>query len=261
MSFPTVYAAALTAWADAAALASACTRTRLKSWPKRGSTKARTHLVAMRAAYAVATGRWSEAARIQVSADDLTSRNQNIFIDGLAALEAGDRKGARKALERMKDEHGGEAGGTGHSHGGAMPYPSSWKTTDAVLSRQLEAKILFSEGEMDRALALATEAAALEDAMSFDFGPPDIVIPSHELMGEMLLAAGRPAEARKEFEASLARAPRRAQSLLGLARAASKAGDAEAANAAYTELGGVWKKADADVTGLREVREALAGGR
>ena len=37
-------------------------------------------------------------------------------------------------------------------------------------------------------------SAALEDGMSFEFGPPDIVIPSHELMGEMLLAAGRPAE-------------------------------------------------------------------
>ncbi len=148
-----------------------------------GSQKARTHLVAMRAAYVVGTGRWSEAAQIPVSADDLSSRNQNIFVDGLAALETGDRKGARKALEQMKKERGGETGSSGHSHGGAMPYPSSWKTTDAVLSRQLEAKILFSEGKTDRALALVTEAAALEDAMSFDYGPPDIVIPSHELHG------------------------------------------------------------------------------
>ena len=222
-----------------------------------GSQKARTHLVAMRAAYVVGTGRWSEAAQIRVSADDLSSRNQNIFVDGLAALETGDRKGARKALEQMKKERGGEMGSSGHSHGAAMPYPSSWKTTDAVLSRQLEAKILFSEGKTDRALALVTEAAALEDAMSFDYGPPDIVIPSHELMGEMLLAAGRPADARKQFEMSLARAPRRALSLLGLARAAAKAGDTAASKEAYAELGAIWSAADADVNGLREAREAL----
>lgn len=223
-----------------------------------GSQKARTHLVAMRAAYVVGTGRWSEAARIPVSADDLSSRNQNIFVDGLAALEAGDRKGARKALEQMQSGHGGDAGVSGHSHGGAMPYPSSWKTTDAVLSRQLEAKILFSEGKTDQALALAAEATALEDAMSFEFGPPDIVKPSHELLGELFLAAGRPAEARKEFEVSLARAPRRASSLLGLARAAAKAGDMAASREAYAQLRGIWSQADADVNGLREAREALA---
>jgi tetratricopeptide (TPR) repeat protein len=223
-----------------------------------GSQRARTHLVAMRAAYIVGTGQWSEAARIGVSAEDLSSRNLNIFVDGVAALEAGDRKEAEKALERMKSGHGGDTGASGHSHGGAMSYPSSWKATDAVLSRQLEAKILFSKGKTDRALALATEAAALEDAMSFEFGPPDIVKPSHELLGELLLAAGRPAEARKEFEASLARAPRRARSLLGLARAASKAGDTAASREAYAELREIWSEADADVNGLREVREAPA---
>jgi tetratricopeptide (TPR) repeat protein len=221
-----------------------------------GSEKSRTHLVSMRAAYAVATGRWSEAARIPVSADDLSSRNLNRFIDGLAALEAGDRKEARRALESMASGPG--AGAAGHSHGGARSYPSSGKTTDAVLARQLEAKILFSEGQTDRALALAMEAAALEDAMSFEFGPPDIVIPSHELLGQMLLAAGRPAEARKQFEASLARAPRRAASLLGLARAAAKAGDAAAARIAYSELSEVWSRADADVTGLAETRRGAS---
>ena len=224
-----------------------------------GSQRARTHLVSMRAAYVVGTGRWSEAARIPVSAEDLSSRNLNLFVDGLAALESGDRKEALRVLEQMKGGQGGDAGASGHSHGGgAKPYPSSWKTTDAVLARQLEAKIRFSEGQTERALTLATEAAALEDGMSFEFGPPDIVAPSHELLGELLLAAGRPAEARKQFEASLARAPRRALSLLGLARAAAKAGDAGVARESYAELGQVWSAADADVPGLRETREALA---
>ena len=77
-------------------------------------------------------------------------------------------------------------------------------------------------------------------------------------MGEMLLAAGRPAEARKQFEASLARAPGRAASLLGLARAAAKQGDAAAAKAAYAELAEVWSLADADVAGLAETRRGAS---
>jgi predicted negative regulator of RcsB-dependent stress response len=51
-----------------------------------------------------------------------------------------------------------------------------------------------------------------------------------ELLGEVLLDAGRPDEARAAFEAALARAPGRAPSLRGLARAASD-GAASAARA------------------------------
>jgi tetratricopeptide (TPR) repeat protein len=230
---------------------------------KSRSTRARTHLVAMRAAYLVETGQWSgDVAKLRIDTDDLSSRTVNAFVDGLAALETGDGAGARAALARMNVSVGGEGSASGHSHGGAgMSYGSGSTSTDAVLREELEARILFADGKTQQAVALEREAAALEDSMSFEFGPPDIVKPSHELLGEMLLASGHPAEARKEFEASLARAPRRAQSLLGLARAASKAGDTEAASAAYSELRGVWNKADADVKGLREVREALAGGR
>jgi hypothetical protein len=41
-------------------------------------------------------------------------------------------------------------------------------------------------------------------------------LPPRELYGEMLLAAGRPAEARQAFEAALARQPNRARSLEGV---------------------------------------------
>src|SRR5437867_11480593 len=68
------------------------------------------------------------------------------------------------------------------------------------------------------------EAAALEDRMPAEFGPPPDVKPAHELFGEMLLEAGRAAEAQREFARALALAPKRALSLLGLGRAAAAAG-------------------------------------
>ncbi len=227
-----------------------------------GSKKARASLVAMRAAYLVETGRWkSDAAEIRVAADDLPARNLEIFVDGLRALQAGDGTGADEALVRMSAKKGGDASPAGHAHGGgamAMPYASGWPDTDAVLRKELEAKILFARDQTDRALALVREAAAAEDAMSFDFGPPDVVKSTHELAGEMLLASNRPAEALKEFEVSLARAPRRAQSLLGLARAASRQGDITAAQKAYLELREVWSRADAGIAGLEETRQTAS---
>jgi Tfp pilus assembly protein PilF len=109
-------------------------------------------------------------------------------------------------------------------------------------------------GDNERALALAKEAASAEDGMTFEFGPPSVAKPAHELLGELLLKGGNAAEARGEFERSLAHAPERALSLLGLARAAAKAGDRPAAEEAYRRLASVWRHADADLPDLAEAR-------
>jgi predicted Zn-dependent protease len=95
----------------------------------------------------------------------------------------------------------------------------------------------------------------------FDFGPPVPVKPPQELAGEMLLELGRPAEARAYFERSLKLAPRRVQSLLGLARAAGAAGDEATARAAYTELVVIWHSADAGLPGKAEATDWLASHR
>ncbi|MGE5278173.1 MAG: tetratricopeptide repeat protein [Acidobacteriota bacterium] len=220
-----------------------------------GSKSARASLVAMRAAYLVESGQWKgDVARRRLDADDLWVRDRNAFVDGIAALEAGDRADAEKALAKMATRKEDAAGG--HGHPGAMSYRRGRPDVDVVLRQELEARILFSQGKTEEALALAKKAADAEDAMSFDFGPPDIVKPTHELLGEMLLASNRPAEARKQFEASLTRAPRRALSLLGLGRAALKEGDAAAAGKAFGELREIWARADAGVPGLEEVRRA-----
>jgi cytochrome c-type biogenesis protein CcmH/NrfG len=58
------------------------------------------------------------------------------------------------------------------------------------------------------------------------------------------LKANKASEAREAFAASLQRAPRRAESLLGLARAESAMGDKVDAANSYAELLEVWKNAD-----------------
>ncbi len=232
------------------------------------SGRAKAGFASMRAAYVVETRRWKgDAVALQVPADD-AHRDLDLFTTGFAAIESGDRAGARKALAAMSakpDTGGGGGGGSAHSHGGGAMSYSDGSSANAVLRQLLEARIDFAEGHRDRAIAGAKSAAALDDGLNYEFGPPDVVKPAHELLGEMLLEAGRPADARKEFEAALARYPGRALSLLGLARAASKAGDAAAAKDAYARLAAIWSRADADVPELAEVRReasepAAAGG-
>ena len=73
-----------------------------------------------------------------------------------------------------------------------------------------------------RAIELMKQATALEEAMSPPSGPPGLIKPSHELFGEILLRAGKPADAAEMFKVALQRQPNRARSLLGAARAAEQ---------------------------------------
>ncbi len=61
---------------------------------------------------------------------------------------------------------------------------------------------------------------------------PAPTLPAQELLGDLLMELGRPAEALQAYRASLQTMPGRLNSLLGAARAARDAGD-EAAGAAY----------------------------
>jgi tetratricopeptide (TPR) repeat protein len=74
----------------------------------------------------------------------------------------------------------------------------------------------------DKAIELMKKATALEEATNAPYGPPSLIKPSHELFGEILLRAGKPAEASEQFKISLLRQPNRARSLLGLTRAAGE---------------------------------------
>ena len=90
-----------------------------------------------------------------------------------------------------------------------------------------------------------------------EFGPPDVVKPSHELLGEVLLQSGKAAEAQREFTRALEMAPGRARSLLGLGRAALAAGDKPAARKALEELERVWHSADAQLPEVAELNRLL----
>jgi predicted Zn-dependent protease len=138
---------------------------------------------------------------------------------------------------------------------------SSNATVPGILERELRAMLMLEDGKRNEAVALIREASRLEDAIPVEFGPPDIVKPSHELLGEILLASGQAAEAQREFTRALELAPGRARSLLGLGRAAVAAGDTAVARKALGDLKKNWHSADPALPELAELNRLIERAR
>jgi tetratricopeptide (TPR) repeat protein len=204
-----------------------------------GYPDARFALTALPFAYASETGRWTDpaAARLAVPANPSpdaspdASPRERVFLSvmahqaRIAAIHRGDSASAPLADQ-----------------------PATFQT------RQLQGVAARARGDLAAAVAYLTEAAALEAVRGEPIGPP-LYPPSAELLGGVLLEAGRPAEAARAFERVLASRRGRAASLLGLARAQAARGDPAAA-ATYRRLAENWVNADGDIPVLAEVRAA-----
>lgn len=173
----------------------------------------------MRAAQLVNGRQWSEAdlrTPLAVSRMTVGSEAADAFAQGYAALQRGDLPAAAAQLDRFAGLQARVA---------SRPDYTLPGTVDA-LAKALAAATAFQAGHRDQALALIGEANQIEDALPVEFGPPTIVKPTWELRGEMLLAMGRPQEAKAAFARSLALQPNRLLSVEGLAAAERALGTA-----------------------------------
>ena len=94
--------------------------------------------------------------------------------------------------------------------------------------------------------------------MDYQLNVPAILRRADELYGELLLEAKRPKEAIVWFERALSRTPRRSRALLGLARAAARAGESVKSRTAYQAFVANWRLANPDLPELKEARAAVA---
>jgi len=205
----------------------------------------------MRAEYVVNTERWdSPSLRWEIDLSSVRARDAAVdaFVAGLSALRRGDRVGADRGLTDLVDVNQNRA---------SLPSQPRDQVPD-ILEKELRALLRQADRAVGEAVALMREATTLADAMPVEFGPPGDVKPAHELFGEMLLQAGRPREAQREFARQLRLAPKRALSLRGLGRAAAAAGDSVVAARAYGELQQIWHGADTNLSALVEARRFLA---
>jgi len=178
-------------------------------------------LTAIPARHALERGRWREAAALRLRPDlaEPGAIAVTYFARAIGAARSGDTAQARVALTALAAVD---------SDLDARQVPI-WAGTVHAQRLAASAWLAFAERDTAGALRLAREAADLEETTPKHPVTPGAILPARELEGDLLLAAGRPAEALRAYEASLTRAPRRARSLLGAVHAAERTGDRAAA--------------------------------
>jgi tetratricopeptide (TPR) repeat protein len=148
------------------------------------------------------------------------------YARGLGAVHEGDLATARTAAKRLAQL---EAGATESGE-------SLFGRQIRILRLGVDAWLAHASGQRDSSVALMREAAALEESTPKHAVTPAPTLPASELLGDLLLAQGRAAEAEVAYRRSLALYPRRLNSLLGAARAARASGDETIAHRMYEEL-------------------------
>jgi len=207
-------------------------------------------LAAIPARYALERGQWAEAATLTPTPSDLAwnrfPQAESIvwFARGLGAARSGNPARAREDLARIEALRD------------AMTAAKNtyWAHQSEVQRLAVAGWIARAEGRNEEALSLMRASAAAEETSEKHPVTPGPIKPARELLGEMLIELGQPAEALREFEASHRVEPNRFQGLHGAARAAELAGDRARARTYYGRLVALAQGADGDRPELKQAR-------
>ena len=199
---------------------------------------------AMPARYAVERGDWKAARSLQPQENSYQfTEALTRFARALGAARSGDPAAAEKEVVRLavlRDNLRAKKNGY-------------WATEVEVSRLAAAAWTALAAGSNDEALKLMRSAADTEDKSEKHIVTPGRIVPARELLGDMLLQLGQPAQALKEFEASHTREPDRYRGLAGAAQAALQSGDMAKAKQYYARL--------VEVAGSGDPRPELATAR
>ena len=207
-------------------------------------------LAAIPARFALERGQWAEAAVLSPTPADLAwnrfPQAESIvwFARGLGAARSANPARAREDLARIEALRDAMIAAKN-------PY---WAHQSEVQRLAVAGWIARAEGRNEEALSLMRASAAAEETSEKHPVTPGPIRPARELLGDMLIELGQPAEALKEFEASHRVEPNRFQGLYGAARAAELAGDSARARTYYGRLVTLGKDADADRPEIKQAK-------
>lgn len=197
---------------------------------------------AIPARMALESGRWSEAAALELNPAAggypwqkyPQAEAVNAFARGVGAAMVKD--GARvqaehKRLLQLRDA-------------AAQLKIGYWADQIEIQSEVVGGLASLVDGRVDESLRTLRQAAAREDATEKHVVTPGPIIPAREVLANALLDLDRPAEALVEYEAVLKREPNRLRATLGAARAAERQGDAAKARLHATKVLELTESAD-----------------
>ncbi|MHB1297367.1 MAG: hypothetical protein ACYC0B_02460 [Gemmatimonadaceae bacterium] len=182
-------------------------------------------LAAIPARYALERGEWAEAAALEPKSSAFPyTEALTHFARALGASRIGDTSRVRESVDSLAAfEERLLASGEAY-----------WAEQVAIQRLGADAWLDLAAGRRDDALTKMREAAGREDATEKAAVTPGPLAPARELLGDMLMSLGRPAESLVEYRATLQREPNRYRALHGASAAAAAAGDSVAA-ASYAQ--------------------------
>lgn len=181
---------------------------------------------------ALERGDWQKAAALKLSPSSLAwnkfpqAEAILVYARGLGAARSGMSDAASRDVKRLQELKD------------AMTAAKNnyWAAQTDFQIKTVNAWIALHEQRHDEALKLMSEAAEAEEASDKHPVTPGNVVPSRELLAEMLMALGQPEPALVEYERSLKRDPNRFRAIYGAARAAETAGKTDLARDYFAKL-------------------------
>ena len=176
------------------------------------------------------------------------------FVRGYAAAMQGDNEAKIYALELKKMREKVREYYSSHPKN-----LSAWevKLRIAVWELEIEVAVKLFEKNYKAAIQLAKKATLVEAKLPSPMGPPRVLKPTYELLGEVYLKAGKPKKAKEQFNISLTRHPNRIRSLIGAARSAKLDDDKVTAKENYVQILSILKNADPAFPELKEAKAFL----
>jgi hypothetical protein len=211
-------------------------------------------LAAIPSRYALERGQWGDAQRLALRPGDFPwarfpqAEAILVFTRGVGAARTGNLAQARDDQARLAA-----------LRDGLLAAKIGYWADQVDIQRLLVAGALArAEGRNDDAIQLVRAAADREDATEKHPVTPGPIVPARELLGELLLDLGRPADALREFEASQQREPNRLRGYYNAARAAELSGDKAKAKAMYGQLVTLAAQADTERSEVAQAKAFLA---
>ena len=192
-------------------------------------------------------GRWEQILKRPAPAHDtLFLKGLHHYVRGTAFAATGRLDEAAKELEALQNILADKALDE-------MPASFSNNTPRTILSiapEVLAGELLARQSKFPEAIAHLEKATRLEDALVY-IEPPDWYLPTRQVLGAVLLQAGRAVEAEAVYWEDLRRYSHNGWSLFGLAQSLRKQGKNEEAALAEQRFQKAWAQADVKLTASR----------
>jgi tetratricopeptide (TPR) repeat protein len=188
-------------------------------------------------------GRWDEILRApEPPAVAPYARAIRHYARGRAFAARGDAESAATELDGLR---------AAAAHGSLQDAPVEFNAASALLDiavNVLDGHIAAVRGDLTNAVELLKTAVTVEDELVYG-EPPEWTVPVRQELGNVLLKAGRAAEAEVAFRDDLRRFPDNGWSLDGLSRSLTAQGREAEAAAVRKRFAESWKSADVKLSG------------